>query len=243
MFIDSFMDDVEVSMNSMICYVPGCICCGSQNFWLGSLHDDYSVLAGATPQFYSVTPYGYDYRFVLIRLRGKRSLLYFEREAPCASFKLPSRKFHVFRSDAYSDTCTKNNYTEAPQITLHVWGIQSNQNRSIYVSRSVRKGTVHCVRPVLTAELWHVYNVSNITLLQEWKCPFSESRWYIVINLWTSDLNLERCIRYVSYLKGGIWPNIPGTDMRGAAVNNVSTQYVEHTQCVQSATNNRCSSM
>jgi hypothetical protein len=25
----------------MICYIPGCICYGSKNFGLGSLHDDY----------------------------------------------------------------------------------------------------------------------------------------------------------------------------------------------------------
>jgi len=42
MFIDSFMDDVtyvrdvEVCMYSMICYIPGCICYGSENFGLGS---------------------------------------------------------------------------------------------------------------------------------------------------------------------------------------------------------------
>ena len=47
----------------MICYIPGCICYGSENFELGSLHDDYVVLAGATPQFYSVAPYRFDYRF------------------------------------------------------------------------------------------------------------------------------------------------------------------------------------
>ena len=68
MFINSFMDDVtyvrdiEVCMNSMIIYIPGCICCGSENFGLGSLHDDYVGLAGATPQFYSVAPYRFDWR-------------------------------------------------------------------------------------------------------------------------------------------------------------------------------------
>jgi len=41
----------------MNCYIPGCICCGSENFGLGSLHDDYVGLAGATPQFCSVAPY------------------------------------------------------------------------------------------------------------------------------------------------------------------------------------------
>jgi len=62
MFIDSFMDDVtyvkdvEVCMYSMICYIPGCICYGSENFGLGSLHDDYVGLAGTTPQFYSIAP-------------------------------------------------------------------------------------------------------------------------------------------------------------------------------------------
>jgi len=70
MFIDSFMDDVtdvrdvEVCMYSMICYIPGCICYGSENFGLRSLHDEYVGLAGATPQFYSVAPHTFYYRFV-----------------------------------------------------------------------------------------------------------------------------------------------------------------------------------
>ena len=70
MFIDSFMDDVtyvsnvEVCVERMICYIPGCIWYGSENFGLGSLHDDYVGLAGATPQFYSVAPYMFDYPFV-----------------------------------------------------------------------------------------------------------------------------------------------------------------------------------
>ena len=60
MFIDSFMDDVtyvrdvEVCVEPMICYIPRCICFGCENFGLGSLHDEYVGLAGATPQFYSV---------------------------------------------------------------------------------------------------------------------------------------------------------------------------------------------
>jgi hypothetical protein len=64
MFIDSFMDDVsyirgdEVCVERMICYIPGCICYGSENFGLGSLHDDYVGLPGATPQFYSVNKKG-----------------------------------------------------------------------------------------------------------------------------------------------------------------------------------------
>jgi len=70
MFIDSFMGgvtyvrDVKVCVERMICYIPGCICYGSENFGLGSLHDDYVGLAGATPQFYSMAPYRLDYRFV-----------------------------------------------------------------------------------------------------------------------------------------------------------------------------------
>ena len=70
MFIDSFMDDVayvrdvEVYVERMICYIPGCICYGSENFGLGSVHDDYVGLAGASPQFYSVAPYRFHYRLV-----------------------------------------------------------------------------------------------------------------------------------------------------------------------------------
>ena len=70
MYIDSFMDDVtyvrgvEVCVELIICYIPGCICYGSENFGLGSLHDDYFGLAGANPQFYSVAPYRFDYHFV-----------------------------------------------------------------------------------------------------------------------------------------------------------------------------------
>ena len=70
MFTDSFMDDVtyvsdvEVCMYRMICYIPGCICNGSENFGLGFLHDDYVGLAGATPQFYSVAPCRCGFRFV-----------------------------------------------------------------------------------------------------------------------------------------------------------------------------------
>jgi len=70
MFIDSFMDDVtcvrdvEVCVERVICYVPGSICYGSDNFVLGSLHDDCVGLAGATPQFCSVAPCGFDCRFV-----------------------------------------------------------------------------------------------------------------------------------------------------------------------------------
>ena len=52
--------DVEVCVELMICYVPGCICYGSENLGLGILHDDYVGLAGPTPQFDSVVPYRFD---------------------------------------------------------------------------------------------------------------------------------------------------------------------------------------
>jgi hypothetical protein len=70
MFIDSFVDDVtyignaDVCMQNMICYKPGCICYGTENFGLESLHDDCVGLAGVTPQFYSVAAYWFHYRFV-----------------------------------------------------------------------------------------------------------------------------------------------------------------------------------
>jgi len=69
MFIDSFVGDVtyvrdvEICVGRMICYIPGCICYGFENFGWGSLHD-YVGLAGATTQFSSVAPYRFDYRFV-----------------------------------------------------------------------------------------------------------------------------------------------------------------------------------
>jgi hypothetical protein len=55
MFIGYFMDDVtyvrdvEVCTQSMICYIPGCVCCGSENFGLVSQHDYCVGLAGANP--------------------------------------------------------------------------------------------------------------------------------------------------------------------------------------------------
>ena len=63
MFIDSFMDyvnyvrEVEACVERRVCYIPECICYGSENFGLGSLHDDYVGLAGVTPQFCPVAPY------------------------------------------------------------------------------------------------------------------------------------------------------------------------------------------
>jgi hypothetical protein len=48
----------------MICNTPGRIGYGSENFGLSSVRDDYVGLAGATPQFYSVAPDRFDYRFI-----------------------------------------------------------------------------------------------------------------------------------------------------------------------------------
>ena len=70
MFIDSCMDDVtyvrdvEVCMQIMICYITECVCYGSENFGMGSWLHNCVGLAGATPQFYSVAPQRFDYRFV-----------------------------------------------------------------------------------------------------------------------------------------------------------------------------------
>ena len=58
-FLDdvTYIGDVEVCVESVVCYIPGCICYGSEDFWLGSLHDDYVGLAGTTPQFDPIAPY------------------------------------------------------------------------------------------------------------------------------------------------------------------------------------------
>ena len=64
----TYVRDVEVFMQSMICYISGCICCGSENFGLGSLCDDCVGLAGTTPQFCSVAPYRFDCFLLLIVL-------------------------------------------------------------------------------------------------------------------------------------------------------------------------------
>jgi hypothetical protein len=45
----TYVRDVEVCVERMISYITGCICYGSENFGLGSLHDDYVGLAGANP--------------------------------------------------------------------------------------------------------------------------------------------------------------------------------------------------
>ena len=69
-FIDSFMDDVtyvrdvEVCVERMICHIATCIRYGSENFGLGSVRDEYVGLAGLTPHFYSVAPYRFDYCFL-----------------------------------------------------------------------------------------------------------------------------------------------------------------------------------
>ena len=52
-FIDSFMDDVTYVSLYVECYLlhAGGIGYGSENFGLGSRHDDYAELVGANPQF------------------------------------------------------------------------------------------------------------------------------------------------------------------------------------------------
>ena len=58
MFIDSFLDDVtyvsdvEDCVWSMICYIAGCICYGSENFGLASLHEHHDLEANI-PSSYS----------------------------------------------------------------------------------------------------------------------------------------------------------------------------------------------
>jgi hypothetical protein len=69
-FVVSFIDDltyvrdVKICMEGVICYIPGSICYGSEDFLLCSLHDYYVGLAGTSPEFYSVSPNGFDNRFV-----------------------------------------------------------------------------------------------------------------------------------------------------------------------------------
>jgi hypothetical protein len=60
MFTDSFMDNftyvrnVEACTYSMICYIPECICYGSENLGLGSLHADSIELAGTNAARHNV---------------------------------------------------------------------------------------------------------------------------------------------------------------------------------------------
>jgi len=60
----TYVRDVEVCMWSTVCFMPGYICYGSENFGLRSLLDDYVGVAGVTPQFCSIAPHTFDYRFV-----------------------------------------------------------------------------------------------------------------------------------------------------------------------------------
>jgi hypothetical protein len=69
-FVASFIDDltyvrdVKVRMEGMICYILGSICYVSEDFLLCSLHDGYVGLAGTSPEFYFVSQNGLDHRFV-----------------------------------------------------------------------------------------------------------------------------------------------------------------------------------
>jgi hypothetical protein len=76
----------------MICYIPGCICYGSENFGLGSLHDDYVGLAGATPQFYFLAQYRFDDRFV-DELFTSKYTHYSRHESIC---RIQVGMFHLF---------------------------------------------------------------------------------------------------------------------------------------------------
>ena len=78
----------------MICYIPGCICCGSENFGLGSLHDDSVGLAGATPQFCFVAPYRFDHRFVASNPSGRTVYGVGLRPLPCWDCGFESRLGH-----------------------------------------------------------------------------------------------------------------------------------------------------
>jgi len=66
LYVYSFMDDVtyvrdvEICMQSTVCYTPGCICYGSESFGGGFLHNGYVGLAGAILQFCSLAPYRFD---------------------------------------------------------------------------------------------------------------------------------------------------------------------------------------
>ena len=69
-FVNSFIDDltnigdVEICMECVVWYKPGNICYGSEDFLLWSLYNCCNGFAGASPQFYSVCPYGFDHCFV-----------------------------------------------------------------------------------------------------------------------------------------------------------------------------------
>ena len=68
----------------MIYYIPGCISYGSENFGLESLHVDSVGLPGATPQFYSVAPYRFDYSFVDGSRWVPKSLYVWQIYLPCS---------------------------------------------------------------------------------------------------------------------------------------------------------------
>ena len=69
MFIDSFMGDVtyvrdvEVCVECVICYIPGVFVMALRILGC-DLHDDNVGLAGTTSQFYSLVPSDFDYSSV-----------------------------------------------------------------------------------------------------------------------------------------------------------------------------------
>ena len=48
----------------MVCYIPGCVCYGSDKLGFGTQHYYYFGLADATTNFYTENQYQFDYRFV-----------------------------------------------------------------------------------------------------------------------------------------------------------------------------------
>ena len=64
LLILSWMTSVTWGSLKSVCrviffYVPGCICYGSENFGLGSVHDEYVELAGATSVFWAINLFFY----------------------------------------------------------------------------------------------------------------------------------------------------------------------------------------
>ena len=70
MFIDTIVDDsanvwdLYVRVECMIGYVPGRVDYGLEKFRLVSLHYCYNGFADAAPQFNSIDPYWFEYRFI-----------------------------------------------------------------------------------------------------------------------------------------------------------------------------------
>jgi len=70
MFVDTIVDDranvrdVKISVECMIGNIPRRVGYGSEKFSLVPLHNCYIGFVGATPQFNSLGPYRFEYRFI-----------------------------------------------------------------------------------------------------------------------------------------------------------------------------------